>query len=133
MSAYAPSKRRRFRNAYRAGEYGPMHLKYGRAVALANTKKTAAMVQVTGLSATAGSLSALLAWTAVPDANHYLVEKSADGSTGWTFVANVNAGMTSLTVTGLTASVAVFFRVSAINGAGTAGAVSANATCTPTA
>lgn len=133
MTVYAPSKRRRFRNAYRAGEYGPMHLRYGRGKVLAETNRTASMPQVTGLTATAGSLRALLAWTAVPNANQYKVEQSPNGSTGWTQVALTDAGMTSVTIAPLTASVAVFFRVSAINGAGVAGTVSANATCTPTA
>lgn len=133
MTAYAASKRRRYRNSVRAGEYGPMHLRYGRGAVLANTNRTASMPQVTGATATAGSLRALLSWTAVPNVSQYKVEQSANGSTGWATVAMVDAGMTSVTIAPLTASVQVFFRVSAINGAGVAGTVSANASCTPTA
>jgi hypothetical protein len=133
MTVYAPSKRRRFRNAYRSGEYGPNHLKYGRGKVLSETKRTATMTQVTGLTATAGSLKVDLKWGAIPDANLYLVQMSPDGVGTWSDVALVNANIQSTTITGLTASVIKYFRVCAQNGAGSNGSFSANASATPTA
>lgn len=133
MTVYAPSKRRRFRNAYRAGEYGPDHLKYGRGRVALTTKRDATMAQVTGLTATAGSLKVDLKWGVTPDANLYLVQMSPDGVGTWSDVALVNANIQSTTITGLTASVIKYFRVCAQNGAGSNGSFSANASATPTA
>jgi hypothetical protein len=133
MSATAPSKRRRFRNYYRSGNFGPMHLRRGRAGALAATNKAVAMGQTVGATATAGVLSAKLTWTPKAYANHYLIEQSANGTTGWAEVAKVNGNASSYIVRGLTAAVALFWRISAVNGANVAGAVSTNVTATPTA
>ena len=57
----------------------------------------------------AGSVS--LAWTAAPSATGYVVEKSANGTSGWT-IAGTSA-TTSATITGLTPSVPRHFRVRA--------------------
>lgn len=124
----AMSYRKRFRSA-NAGR--AFHLKRGRGFdKYANALATG---QVVGLVAQAGSLSVQLVWTPKSQADTYLVEKSADGTTGWTTVsAVVPKGSQGWLVTGLIAAVIQYFRVSAVNELG-AGAVSANVSATPTA
>lgn len=133
MTVYAPSKRRRIKNAVRDGDYGPNHLRYGRGAVLANSYKTTVPAQVTGVTATAGSLKATLGWTVIPNVFQYKIEQSNDGSTGWATIASVPGSNWGYVVTGLTASVARFWRVSAVNGDGVAGTVSSTVTATPTA
>jgi titin len=80
------------------------------------------------LTATAASDTQVnLSWTAAPGATGYIVQVSADGSTGWTQVTTVSGTTTS--VGGLTASTTYYFRVIADNAAGVSGASTvANAT-----
>ena len=77
----------------------------------------------TGLTATAASSSQInLSWTA-PSNNGgssitgYEIERSTNGGTDWTFSTNIG-NTTSYSDTGLTASTAYTYRVSAINGVG---------------
>ena len=90
----------------------------------------------TGLTATSGSGSVILSWSA-PINNGgaaitgYMVESSQDGGTTWTTeIANTGSSAGYASVTNLTAGQPYDFRVSAINAAGT-GAASASATGTP--
>jgi hypothetical protein len=74
-------------------------------------------------SATAGSLSATVSWT-VPDDNGspitgYTVFVGVPGSYVAEQVVNVGPTVTTVTISGLTAGTARFFRVAAINGVGT--------------
>jgi uncharacterized repeat protein (TIGR01451 family) len=80
------------------------------------------------LTATAASDTQVnLSWTAAPGATGYIVQVSADGSTGWTQLTTVSGTTTS--VGGLTASTTYYFRVMADNAAGVSGASTvANAT-----
>ena len=77
----------------------------------------------TGLAATAASSTQInLSWTA-PSNNGgsaitgYKIERSINGGTDWTFSTNIG-NTTSYSDTGLTASTAYTYRVSAINGVG---------------
>ncbi|TMC80330.1 MAG: fibronectin type III domain-containing protein, partial [Chloroflexi bacterium] len=71
----------------------------------------------TGLNAGALDASDIsLAWTASSGAASYKVQRSADGSTGWTQVGS-SAG-TSFTDSGLSASTTYFYRVLASNSVG---------------
>jgi hypothetical protein len=132
----AMSHRKRFRNIDRRGtNTGPFRVRRGRAFAVKTT--TRVPLAPTKVSALAGSLSAIITWVGGPFAATYTVEKSPDGSTAWTVVSStIKASLPetgqAFTVTGLVASVAQFFRVTGVNAAGT-GAVSANASATPTA
>ena len=83
--------------------------------------------QVVGLSATPLSATELTVGWGIPNDNGYTltgykVERSPDGSTGWTVLA-ANHQTNTYTDTGLTASTQYHYRISAINGLGT-GAVS---------
>jgi uncharacterized repeat protein (TIGR01451 family) len=80
------------------------------------TTVTAAPVN---LSATVASQSQInLAWNDVTGETGFIVQRSADGSTGWTQIASVPTGTVSLPVGGLTASTQYFFRVIAIDAGG---------------
>lgn len=74
------------------------------------------------------STSIRVTWTAVAGASSYVVERSADGATGWTQVGTP-AGET-FTDTGLTASTAYYYRVSArsVDGQQSASSSTVNAT-----
>lgn len=126
------SYRKRFRNIDRRGvNTGPFKTRYGRAFEKLVTLKVP--LQVTGTSAMPGSLSATVCWTRGPYAKSYTVEKSATGSGGWSVVSSTISRFAScFLVTGLTASVIQYFRVTAVNPAGT-GTPSANSSATPTA
>ena len=82
-----------------------------------------------GLSATAISSSSIrLAWTDVADnETSYIVERAVGTGTGFAVLANLPAGATSYTDTGLAAATTYSYKVSAANsvGRGTAGPVSA--------
>src|SRR6202035_5852747 len=72
----------------------------------------------TSLTAGAGSSSQIsLFWSGVNGASGYRVERSPDGSTGWTQIAT--PATTSYTDSGLAAATAYFYRVEATNVAGT--------------
>jgi outer membrane protein OmpA-like peptidoglycan-associated protein len=95
-----------------------------------------APVQTTGLSATAGDSQVTLSWTAPSNGgapiNDYVIEKSANGSSGWTTIADGTSTLTSYTVTGLSNGTITYFRVSAKNSVGT-GTASATVSGTPVA
>lgn len=77
----------------------------------------------TDLSATAASDSQInLNWIdQAGNEDGYRVERSDDGSTGWSSVASLGANSTGYSDTGLTASTAYFYRVVAFNSAGDSG------------
>ena len=81
--------------------------------------------------------SVALVWTA-PSSNggssviDYIVERSNNGTSGWTVVADGFGTTTSYTVTGLTSDVIQYFRVIAVNGIGNS-APSSVLSATPTA
>lgn len=131
MSATAPSKRRRIKNAYRDGDYGPMHLRKGRGGAIATTKAATALSAPTGVTATAGTGSITLAWTPMANVLKFAIDRSPDGSTGWAAYATVIGYGTGIRFTGLTAGVAQYFRVAAVNGNGITSAASTVVTTTP--
>ena len=58
----------------------------------------------------------------------FKLERSADGSTGWSEIADLAANSTNYNDMGLTASTAYYYRVSAYNANGSSGFASANAT-----
>ena len=84
-------------------------------------------------TATAGDTTVALTWTAPSvtggTITGYLVEKSANGTSGWSTVTTTGAVLT-YTVTGLTNGTIQYFRVSAINATGT-GAASNVLSATP--
>jgi hypothetical protein len=66
--------------------------------------------------------SVALAWVSgvgVGQLSDYVIEKSADGLTGWTVVTESVSTATTYTVTGLTTGVLQYFRVAAVNEVGT--------------
>ncbi|HSS61358.1 MAG TPA: fibronectin type III domain-containing protein [Candidatus Limnocylindrales bacterium] len=74
----------------------------------------------TGLSANAVSSSQIgLSWAASSGATSYKIQRSADGSTGWTQVGTSTA--TTFTDSGLVPSTAYFYRALASNGPGLSG------------
>ncbi len=78
----------------------------------------------TGLTATAISSSQInLSWTDnATNETSYKVERSPDGSTGWTEIAgSLPAGTTSYSNTGLTANTTYYYRVRANNTGGNSG------------
>ena len=78
---------------------------------------TAAPAAPTGLTATAGSATQInLVWTGPGGASGFRVERSPDGSTGWTQIAAPTSP--SYTDSGLTASTAYSYRVAAVNAVG---------------
>lgn len=137
MNTLAPSKRKRFKNAYRSGDFGPMHLRKGRMAALFATNMAVILTVPAGVTAVAGSLSAVLAWTPQSNVWKYQIDKSPDGTTAWTLAGEINAaGNASVyggIITGLTAAVIQYFRVRAVNANNVATANSANVSATPTA
>lgn len=74
----------------------------------------------TGPAAVAlSSTSVRVSWTDVADETGYRVERSPNGTTGWTNVSgSLAAGTTSYDDTGLTAQTVYFYRVIAFNAAG---------------
>ena len=87
------------------------------------------------LTATAASSSQInLSWT--DNSNNetgFKVERSPDGSTGWTEIATPTANTTTYQNTGLTASTTYYYRVRAYNGSGNSGySNTANATTSGT-
>ncbi len=63
-----------------------------------------------------GTSSVIVSWTSVTDATGYSVERSSDGTSGWTQVATPTTNM--YTDTGLTANTTYYYRVCATNDAG---------------
>lgn len=78
----------------------------------------------TGLTATAGNASAVIAWVA-PASNggsaitDYVIQFSGDGGGTWTTFADGTSTATTATVTGLTNGSPYVFRVAAVNALGT--------------
>jgi hypothetical protein len=93
-----------------------------------------APLQVTGLTATAGSTEVALSWTAPGNGGSaitdYVIEQSSNNGSSWTTVADGTSTATSYTVTGLTNGTAYVFRVSAKNIVGT-GTASSTVSATP--
>ena len=87
-----------------------------------------------GLSATAMSSSRIdLGWTdGVSNESNYRVERSLNGSTGWTVVATLPLNSQSYSDTTVAANTTYFYRVSAFNNISSTGYASASAT-TPVA
>ena len=110
----------------------------------ASTVSTAAVAQpatapaaISQTTATAGSNpgEVVLTWTA-PAANgsaitDYLIEYSLDGGVTWVTFTDGTSTATSATITGLTVGTSYVFRVTAINGVGTATAGTASAPQAP--
>ncbi|MEN9965104.1 MAG: hypothetical protein RJA60_101 [Actinomycetota bacterium] len=110
----------------------------------ASTVSTAAIAQpatapaaITQTTATAGSNpgEVVLTWTA-PAANgsaiaDYVVEYSLDGGVTWVTFTDGTSTATTATITGLTFGTSYVFRVTAINGVGTASAGTASAPQAP--
>jgi hypothetical protein len=91
----------------------------------------------TGLTATAISTSQVnLSWTASPGATGYTIQRSANGSTGWTHVVTTAAGTTSYTDSGMAAGTTYYYRVKATGGVDSAftltSATTKNVTATTT-
>jgi hypothetical protein len=73
----------------------------------------------TNLAASAVSQTQIrLNWSDVAAESGFVVERSADGSTGWATIATIAAGQTQFDDIGLTASTAYFYRVHATSDAG---------------
>ena len=110
----------------------------------ASTVSSAAVAQpatapgaITQTTATAGSNpgEVVLTWTA-PAANgsaitDYLIEYSLDGGVTWVTFTDGTSTATTATITGLTVGTSYVFRVTAINGVGTAAAGTASAPQAP--
>ncbi|KAA9132739.1 M6 family metalloprotease domain-containing protein [Marinihelvus fidelis] len=73
-----------------------------------------------GFSASAASASRIdLAWSDNADnENGYRLERSPNGSSGWSVIASLGANTSGYSDTGLAASTTYFYRVAAFNGAG---------------
>jgi hypothetical protein len=93
---------------------------------------TTAPAQVTGLSATAGIKTIVLAWGAVADKDlsHYEIEASPTGSGSWSSIGTARATRFIETFTG-TSNTARYYRVRAIDTSGNQGTYSSNANTTP--
>lgn len=78
-----------------------------------------AMTQVLGLKGTIGAFAgvSLLKWKRIVGAKYYLVQKSADGLTGWLTLDNPPT-KAMMTVMGLVPETASFYRVAAGNSLG---------------
>jgi hypothetical protein len=56
-----------------------------------------------------------LVWTDVSDETGYRIERSADGTTGWTAIATTGQGVTTYVDAGLSPSTTYYYRVIAVN------------------
>ena len=87
------------------------------------------VVSVTTIPAAVNSLTATtvtptqinLHWNDVTGETGFIVQKSVDGTTGWTQVSTTATGVTSLSVAGLSPSTQYFFRVITVGVAGNSG------------
>lgn len=71
------------------------------------------------LSATAVSSSQInLSWTNVAGETGYVIERSANGTSGWSQIGSTAANVTTFQNTGLQMSTTYFYRVRAVNGSG---------------
>ena len=70
---------------------------------------------------TASDTQINLQWNDVANETGFIVQKSLDGSTGWTEIGTTAMGVTTFPAAGLTASTQYFFRVIAVNSAGDSG------------
>ena len=71
-----------------------------------------------------------LSWSGAAGATGYVVQRSANGSIGWTQIGGTAAGVTTYSDTGLTAGTTYYYRVQATGGAGSAASNTASATTT---
>ena len=90
----------------------------------------------TGVVGTPGNTSVSLSWTAPADnggsvITDYVVQRSANGSSGWTTVTDGVSSATTVTVTGLTNGNTYYFRVAAKNAIGTGANSAVSAVVTP--
>jgi fibronectin type 3 domain-containing protein/lysophospholipase L1-like esterase len=73
----------------------------------------------TGVTATAASQTAIdVSWTDVAGETGYRVERSSNGTSGWSGVGTTGQNVTTFRNTGLSASTTYFYRVVATNSAG---------------
>ncbi|WP_020467741.1 fibronectin type III domain-containing protein, partial [Singulisphaera acidiphila] len=73
----------------------------------------------TGVTATASAEGTItLGWTATPNVTGYRIERSLNGSTGWTQVGTASASATSYNDAGLPENTRYSYRVTATNAAG---------------
>ena len=71
------------------------------------------------LTASAASSSQInLSWTNVAGETGYVVERSADGTSGWSQIGTTAANVTTFQNTGLQMTTTYFYRVRAVNGSG---------------
>jgi fibronectin type 3 domain-containing protein len=75
----------------------------------------------TSLGVTAASTSQIrLSWSNVAGESGYRIERSGDGSTGWSVIGTAAANVIGYTDTGLTTDTPYFYRVTAYNDSGSA-------------
>ncbi len=85
------------------------------------------------LTATASSSSQInLSWNSIAGATGYIVQRSANGSTGWTQVASTASNVTTDSDTGLSAGTTYYYRVQATGGSGSGYSNVASATTSGT-
>jgi hypothetical protein len=85
------------------------------------------------LTATSASSSQInLSWNAIKGATGYVVDRSANGSTGWTQVTSTASTVTTDSDTGLASGTTYYYRVQATGGYGSAFSNVASATTTGT-
>src|SRR5207245_191553 len=101
----------------------------------ATTPKPVAAAAPTNVAATVVSSSRVdVSWTGSSGATGYRVERSPDGSTGWTAVGTTASGHASLSDTTVSAGNSYFYRVIATNGGGdSAPSVTVSVTLAPDA
>lgn len=81
-----------------------------------------------GLTASASSTTVSLSWSDVSGETGFIVQRSPDGTSGWTQIATPGAGVTSYHDTGLTENKAYYYRIQSKNAWGS----SANSTVVST-
>jgi Domain of unknown function (DUF4082) len=86
------------------------------------------------LTASAASASQInLSWNGIAGATGYIVQESANGSTGWTQIASTASNVTTYSNTGLAAGTTYYYRIQATGGNGSGYSNVASATTTGSA
>lgn len=138
MSATAPSKRKKFKNAYRSGTFGPDHSKRGRGYVKLAANKAAVLNIPTGVTATAAPSAVIIGVTPQANVWRYDVENSPDGVANWALVSlpSAFADSTYSIIGGkigpYATGVIQYFRLRAVNANGVATGNSAVVSATPT-